>query len=101
MNKITIVPAAVVAALMSALIALAPVAAASADPQVGDPTSTTALQQDATISAQTGAPLGDAGAGTDPLIPLGTDPQSPVRLGYVDGNHDEGNTSNGMVDTPF
>lgn len=39
--------------------------------------------------------------GTDPLIPFGTEPMSPVRLGYVDSNHDEANTSNGGVDVPF
>ena len=39
--------------------------------------------------------------GTDPLIPFGTEPMSPVRLGYVDSNHDEANTSNGGVDIPF
>jgi hypothetical protein len=47
------------------------------------------------------AVLSDESPGTDPLIPLGTDPPSPVRLGYIDRNHDEGNTSNGMVDTAF
>lgn len=88
-------------AIATALIGFAPVAAASTDPQVGDPTSTAMLHPEAPISAQTGAPVGDAGSGTDPLIPWGTDPQSPVRLGYVDRNHDEGNTSNGTVDTAF
>ena len=39
--------------------------------------------------------------GTDPLIPYGTEPTSPVRLGYIDSNHDEANTSGGGVDTPF
>jgi hypothetical protein len=41
------------------------------------------------------------GAGTDPLLPYGTDPQSPYRLGYVNSNHDEANTTNGELDLPF
>jgi hypothetical protein len=40
-------------------------------------------------------------AGVDPLLPVGTDPQAPVRLGYINSNHDEANTSNGYVDTAF
>lgn len=39
--------------------------------------------------------------GTDRLIPFGTEPMSPVRLGYIDSNHDEADTSNGGVDVPF
>lgn len=39
--------------------------------------------------------------GTDPLIPYGPEPQVPGRLGYVDSNHDEANTTNGQVDLPF
>jgi len=62
------------------------------------PTSTTSSQQNAPISAETGAPLGDEGLGTDPLVPYGTDPQLPVTPGYIDSNHDEGVTSNGEVD---
>ncbi len=42
-----------------------------------------------------------AAAGTDPLVPYGTDPQVPYRLGYINPNHDEGNTTNGEVDLPF
>lgn len=38
---------------------------------------------------------------TDPLVPYGTDPVVPYRLGYVNPNHDEGNTTNGQVDLPF
>ncbi|WP_319448278.1 MULTISPECIES: hypothetical protein [unclassified Mycobacterium] len=41
------------------------------------------------------------GAGTDPLVPYGTDPEAPYRLGYVNSNHDEANTSNGYLDLPF
>jgi hypothetical protein len=42
-----------------------------------------------------------ATAGTDPLVPYGTDPSIPYRLGYINPNHDEGNTTNGEVDLPF
>jgi hypothetical protein len=80
----------VIAALAGGLIALAPVAAAEPAPSGDTP-----------ISAKSGAPVGDQVAGTDPLLPLGTDPQSPVRLGYVDRNHDEGTTNDGTVDAPF
>jgi hypothetical protein len=45
------------------------------------------------------APVGSAG--TDPLVPYGTNPQTPYRLGYINPNHDEGNTTNGEVDVPF
>ncbi|MHC9296700.1 hypothetical protein ACRCUN_29905 [Mycobacterium sp. LTG2003] len=38
---------------------------------------------------------------TDPLVPVGTDPVIPYRLGYVDSNHDEANTTGGGVDLPF
>jgi hypothetical protein len=39
--------------------------------------------------------------GPDPLVPYGTDPYVPFRLGYYNPNHDEGNTTNGQVDVPF
>lgn len=38
---------------------------------------------------------------TDPLVPYGTDPYVPYWLGYINPNHDEGNTTNGEVDVPF
>jgi hypothetical protein len=41
------------------------------------------------------------GAGTDPLLRYGTEPQAPHRLGYVDSSHDEADTTNGQVDLPF
>ena len=66
-------------------ITLAPVA--SADPYTAPPV---------TVAAPA-----VPGAGTDPLVPSGTDPQVPYRLGYVDSNHDEANTTNGGVDLPF
>jgi hypothetical protein len=88
----------VIAGLVGGVIALTPVTTtALAD----GPTSTVASQKDVPISADTGAPVGDAINGTDPLVPFGTDPQVPVTLGYVNRNHDEGITSNGQVDLPF
>jgi hypothetical protein len=55
----------------------------------------------ATLAAPTASPSAVASAGTDPLVPYGTDPQSPYRLGYINPNHDEGNTTNGELDVPF
>jgi hypothetical protein len=42
-----------------------------------------------------------ASADTDPLVPYGTDPHTPYVLGYHVSNHDEANTTNGQLDTPF
>ena len=42
-----------------------------------------------------------AGANTDPLVPYGTDPHTPYVFGYHVSNHDESNTTNGQLDTPF
>lgn len=42
-----------------------------------------------------------AGADTDPLVPYGTNPHTPYVLGYHVSNHDEANTTNGQLDTPF
>jgi hypothetical protein len=67
------------AAAIGGAIALAPVASAAA-PTPPSPVSS---------------------AGTDPLVPYGTDPYVPYRLGYINPNHDEGNTTNGEVDVPF
>ncbi len=75
---------AITAALAGVLIAFAPGAAAD------------------TVALADGHPIATGeSVGTDPLIPFGTEPMSPVRLGYGDSNHDEANTSNGGVDTPF
>jgi hypothetical protein len=38
---------------------------------------------------------------TDPLVPYGTDPQSPYVLGYHVSDHDNANTTNGQLDVPF
>jgi hypothetical protein len=41
------------------------------------------------------------GAGTDPLVPNGTLPVAPWTVGYVNPDHDNGDTTNGAVDLPF
>lgn len=71
------------AAAIGGAIALAPVAGA------------------ATVAAPTANTSVLAYDGTSPLVPYGPDPQVPQRLGYIDSNHDEANTSNGQVDLPF
>jgi hypothetical protein len=85
--------------LAAGFVALAP--AGSTMSVAAGPTSTAAWQKNTPVSANTGAPLGDAKAGADPLVPFGTDPQVPVTTGYVNRNHDEGITTNGQVDLPF
>jgi hypothetical protein len=42
-----------------------------------------------------------ASANTDPLVPYGTCPHVPYVLGYHVSNHDESDTTNGQLDTPF
>jgi hypothetical protein len=42
-----------------------------------------------------------ASADTDPLVPYGTNPHTPYVLVYHVSNHDESNTTNGQLDTPF
>jgi hypothetical protein len=73
------------AAAIGGAIALAPIAGAAATPER------------VTTTVTPHAP----DTGTDPLVPYGTDPQVPYRLGYVNPNHDEGNTTNGELDLPF
>ena len=41
-----------------------------------------------------------ANADTNPLVPYGTD-STTTMPGYHVNNHDEANTTNGFVDTPF
>jgi hypothetical protein len=72
------------AAAISGAIVLAPIASAA--------THVAPAPMPATSSAPTD---------TDPLVPYGTDPVVPYRLGYINPNHDEGNTTNGEVDLPF
>lgn len=99
MNRIAVVSATLTAGLAGGLIAFSPLAVAAPVVLADGPTSTAQSQQNVPISAETGAPVGDATFGTNPLIPFGTDPQSQVQLGYVNPNHDEGVTANGQVDT--
>jgi hypothetical protein len=42
-----------------------------------------------------------ASANTDPLVPFGTNPHTPYVTGYHVSDHDEANTTNGQLDTPF
>lgn len=87
------------AGLLAGLIALGPVGIATTT--LADGPTSTAIDSNTPISAETGAPVGDAGTGADPLVPYGIEPQAPVTTGYVNRNHDEGVTSNGEVDLPF
>ena len=64
------------AAAIGGAVALAPIAGAATHP----------------------API--ASAGTDRLVPYGTDPQVPS-LGFHESNHDNADTTNGFVDVPF
>jgi hypothetical protein len=70
------------AAAIGGAVALAPMASAATPPA---PT----------------APASVGTAGTDPLVPFGTDPHSPYVFGYHTSDHDESNTTNGQVDVPF
>jgi hypothetical protein len=76
-NPIKFVAAALAAAAIGGVVALAPIAAAD---------------------TQTRA---TAAGGASPLVPYGTNPDVPYRLGYVDSNHDEANTTSNNVDLPF
>jgi hypothetical protein len=69
------------AAAIGSAVALAPIASAATDPAPAVTTTGT--------------------AGTDPLVPFGTDPQSPYVFGYHVSDHDESNTTNGQLDVPF
>jgi hypothetical protein len=69
------------AAAIGGAVALAPIASAATPPALHSAPS--------------------ASAGTDPLVPFGTDPQSPYVFGYHVSDHDEANTTNGQVDLPF
>jgi hypothetical protein len=87
------------AGLLAGLVALTPVGTATT--MLADGPTSTAIDSSTPISAETGAPVGDAGTGADPLVPYGVEPQAPVTTGYVNRNHDEGITTNGEVDLPF
>lgn len=86
MTTHTYVTSGLVAVVIGGAIALAPIAGAATLP--------------APMAVATAhSAIGDAG--TDPLVPYGTEPQVPYRLGYIDSNHDEANTTAGEVDLPF
>ncbi|WP_036437358.1 hypothetical protein [Mycobacterium sp. URHB0044] len=87
------------AGLFAGLVAVLPISGATT--LLADGPTSTAIDTNTPIAAETGAPVGDAGIGTDPLVPYGIEPQAPVTPGYVNRNHDEGVTSNGEVDLPF
>ena len=70
------------AAAIGGAVALAPIASAATPPA---PT----------------APASVGTAGTDPLVPFGTDPHSPYVFGYHTSDHDESNTTNGQLDVAF
>ena len=70
------------AAAIGGAVALAPIASA-------------ATPQAPTASSSVGS------AGTDPLVPFGTDPHSPYVFGYHTSDHDESNTTNGQLDVAF
>jgi hypothetical protein len=72
------------AAAIGGTIALAPIAGAAAPAR-----------------ATTTVTHHDPDTGTDPLVPYGTEPEVPYRLGYINPNHDQGNTTNGELDLPF
>ncbi|MUL84284.1 MULTISPECIES: hypothetical protein [unclassified Mycolicibacterium] len=84
-NPMKFVATALAAVAIGGAVALAPIAAAD----TGSHATTTAAANNTPMT------------GTDPLVPYGTSPVVPNRLGYVDSNHDEANTTNGGVDLPF
>jgi hypothetical protein len=98
-TRIALAATLLTAGLLSGLIA--GTVSGTAPAALADGPTSTAVDPTNPISAETGAPSGDAKYGADPLLPYGTDPQFPVTPGYVNRNHDEGITSNGEVDMPF
>jgi hypothetical protein len=90
-----------VAGVVGAVIAFTPIVGPSTMSLLAQGPTSTATDPNGPISAETGAPEGDAHAGVDPLVPVGTDPAVPITPGYVNRNHDEGVTANGEVDLPF
>ena len=77
-NPMKFLATALAAAAISGAVALAPIAA-----------------------ADTGSPATTIASGASPLVPYGTNPDVPYRLGYVDSNHDEADTTSNNVDLPF
>ncbi len=97
--KVGIAAPMIAAGMLCGLLAGAAISTPSS--VLADGAASTAVDPVNPISGTTGAPLGDANDGADPLVPYGTDPQAPVTPGYVNPNHDAGVTSNGQVDLPF
>lgn len=98
-SKTGIAALSIAASMLCGLLCATAVATSST--ALADGTTSTAVDPIDPISGKTGAPLGDATDGTDPLIPYGTNPQPPVTFGYVNPDHDAGITVNGEVDLPF
>ena len=94
-RTITYVAPWLTAAGMGAAIALSPVASAAAAAPVAQ---RTVVTRPAPSPTRARTPFE---TGPDPLVPYGTDPQVPFRLGYVNPNHDEGDFTNGEIDVPF
>jgi hypothetical protein len=84
------------AAAIGAAIGIAPVA--NADPGSAPVSQSRFAPNSAASATPATAPFG---TGEDPLVPNGPNPSIPNQLGYINLNHDEGNTSNGFVDLPF
>jgi hypothetical protein len=85
-TSFTYVTSGLAAVAIGGAIVLAPIASAATHPA---PVATAAT------------PSAIGSAGTDPLVPYGTEPHVPGPLGFVDSNHDEADTTNGQVDLPF
>jgi hypothetical protein len=82
---------------MKAFKYLAPSLAAAA---IGGAIVLAPMASAATHVAPTPSAASSSAPDTDPLVPYGTDPHTPV-LGYHVSNHDEANTTNGQIDVPF
>ena len=83
---------------MKALKYVAPWLAAAA---IGGAVALAPIASAATAATPISGPAVAGTAGTDPLVPFGTDPHSPYVFGYHVSDHDEANTTNGQVDVPF
>ena len=64
------------------------------------PVAAAAVTAPSAIISTSTQPTPVGSAGTDPLVPYGVDPSIPYQLGFVDPNHDNGNTTGGQVDLP-
>jgi hypothetical protein len=81
---------------ISALVGTAAAATLmSLAPVVNAATAVAAAAPPASMSVTAG------GAGTNPLLPYGPNPQAPAESGYINDSHDEIDTSGGQIDLPF